>query len=243
MIRKELIRNYAESMELERSKLGLTQNEMAQRLDMSLSNYKKIISGETSNISLYVAHRMHELTGKWTFELCGEPSEEMHFIQKLRSLTDTQKRFINSILDIENQFIEKYDNPDDYISVYVPTGNMEDGMIYDSSNIIKVNAGPYRKKFGDDLSCGIKITSNHLHPVYNEGDIILICHKPIRDGDTGIFLNKETSRIYIRKLIQTHPYTLLPVNGYGNIITIDQSNKDDMEKWVMIGYVICKMLV
>lgn len=40
MLRKDLVKTYAESIESERSRLGLTQSEMAQKLDMSLSNYK-----------------------------------------------------------------------------------------------------------------------------------------------------------------------------------------------------------
>lgn len=241
MIRQELIKNYAQSMERERNKLGITQSEMAKKLDMSLSNYKKIISGESSNINLYVAHLMHELTGKWTFELCGEHTEELELLQKIRSLSESQKRYINAILDMEVETAEKFDDPDDYISVFVPTGNMEDGMIYDSSHIIKINIAPYRKKFGEDLDYGIKITSTHLHPVYNEGDILLISRKPIRDGDTGIFYNKDNGKIFIRKLIKENSCQLVPVNEYGSLITIDPANENDMEKWVKFGRVLCKI--
>lgn len=241
MIRQELIKNYAQSMERERSKLGLTQSEMSKKLDMSLSNYKKIISGESSNINLYVAHLMHELTGKWTFELCGEHTEELDLLQKIRSLSDSQKRFIYGLLDIEVAFSEKIKDSDDYISVLIPTGNMADGMVYDSSNIKKVNASVYKKRFGDDLSFGIMVTSTHFHPVYHEGDILLICQKPIRDGDTGIFYNRETGRIYIRKLLKKVHAELFPVNGYGSSIVVDYSDMNEIEKWIKIGYVLCKM--
>lgn len=241
MLKKELIKTYAESIESERSKLGLTQSEMAKELDMSLSNYKKIISGGTSSISLYVAHRMHELTGKWTFELCGEHSEELEIMQKIRSLSDSQRRFIDAVLDIESEMAVQRTGSEDYISVFVPTGNMEDGMIYDSSNVIKVNAAEYRKRFGESLDYGVEITSSHLHPVYNTGDIVLVSRSPIRDGDTGIFYNKETGRMYVRKLIQTNPCTLAPINGYGSTLTIDQHDPADMAKWFKAGRVLCKM--
>lgn len=234
---------YAQSLERERIKLGFTQNEMAQKLDMSLSNYKKIITGATSNISLYVAHKMHEMTGKWTFELCGEKNDEIKFIQAFRTLSDSQKRFVLEVLELENELSEQEINAEDYITVFVPTGNMEDGMVYDSTNVIHVNAATYRQKYGDDVFCGIQITSSHLHPVYNAGDILIICRKPVRDGDTGVFFNKESGRVYIRKLINTNPCILAPVNGYGNIITIDSNNPEDMAKWVKFGYVLCKMRV
>lgn len=241
MLKEELIKTYAESIESERSRLGLTQSEMAQKLDMSLSNYKKIISGSSSNISLYVAHLMHELTGKWTFELCGEHSEELEIIQKIRSLSDSQRRFIDAVLDIESKMAVQCTDSEDYISVFVPTGSMEDGMIYDSSNVIKVNAAEYRKRFGESLDYGIEITSSHLHPVYNTGDIVLVSRAPIRDGDTGIFYNKETGRMYVRKLLQTNPCTLVPINGYGSTLTIDQRDPVDMARWFKVGRVLCKM--
>ena len=38
---------------------------------------------------------------------------------------------------MEYDFLTEQDAPDEYISVIVPTGNMQDGMIFDSANIIK----------------------------------------------------------------------------------------------------------
>ena len=92
---------------------------------------------------------------------------------------------------------------------------MTDGMIFDSYNVEKLDVSNYRKAFGDALHIGIRITSNHLHPVYNKGDILLISRNPIRDGDTGIFINAQNKRAYIRKLHQKTPCELTPINNYG----------------------------
>lgn len=75
----------------------------------------------------------------------------------------------------------------------VPTGNFEDGMIWDSANIIKVNAAPYIQKFGTKLHCGVMVTSHHLQPVYQNGDILLISKRPPREGDTYIFINRRAA--------------------------------------------------
>ncbi len=239
--RQDLTKNFTLNVEKERILRKLTQSQMAKKLEMSLSGYKKMISGATVKIDLYTAQLMRNLTGKWLFELIDDYNEDTELILKLRHLSPSQKDFIKGILDFETEFFSFHENAEDYITVFIPTGNMEDGMIYDSVHYTKVNAASYRKKFGSDLYCGIKITSNHLHPVYNLGDILLICRKPIREGDTGIFFNRENGRIYIRKYQPAAPWILEPINGYGEILTIDQYDHNDMKKWIKFGYVLTKM--
>ena len=114
-------------------------------------------------------------------------------------------------------------------------------MILDSYNVEKLDVSNYRKAFGDALHIGIRITSNHLHPVYNKGDILLISRNPIRDGDTGIFINAQNKRAYIRKLHQTNPCELTPINNYGETFYVDSDNVDDMSKWIKFGHVLCKV--
>lgn len=241
MTKQELARNFSLNVEKERIRLGLTQAEMAKKLEMSLSGYKKMISGETTKIDAYAAFLMYDLCGKWLFEMIEHPVHEAESVTKMKYLTESQLRFISAIVNIEYEFLVCQKDPDDYISVIVPTGNMQDGMIYDSANIIKVNAAVYRKRFGNALHFGIQITSNHLHPVYNKNDIILISQNPIRDGDTGIYLNKENGCAYIRKLHQGDPCVLESVNGYGQPFIVDSNDPQEMQKWIKVGYVLCKM--
>lgn len=241
LTKQELVKNFTLNVEKERLKLKLTQAQMAKKLDMSLSGYKKMISGVTTKIDLYTAYLLQNMTGKWIFELIDDCEEDMELILSLRELSQCQKSFIKGIIEFEAAFSAGHDEPEDYITVFVPTGNMEDGMIYDSSHFFKVNAASYRKKFGDDLYCGIQVTSEHLNPVYNLGDILLICRKAIREGDTGIFLNRETGCAYIRKLQVTASWILEPINGYGKAITIDRQDEAATKKWIRFGYVLTKM--
>ena len=191
MNRLELTRKFIEYVEKTRTNMELTQSEMAKELGMSVSGYKKMILGQTSKIDLFVAYRMYELTGQMLYEMCGESDLNFTEFQRYRVLSEHQKSFVRGVVDFEYEFQESVNRPDYFLSVYVPTGNVEDGMVWDSTDIEKVNAAAYFRKFGDALNCGVKVTSNHLHPVYHEGDILLICRKAPRDGDTGIFLNKE----------------------------------------------------
>ena len=171
--------------------MGLTQKQMAKELDLSLSAYKRIITCTTDRIDLYVMYRLYLLTGKLAYEFTGISDTYLDLKKKIMGLSPSQISYIDALIDFEKSFADIHDDCDEYVTVYVPTGNMQDGMIYDSANVEKIKISSYRKRFGSQISCGIKITSNHLHPVYNKDDILLIEKRAVRDGDTGIFINKR----------------------------------------------------
>lgn len=239
---QDLVRNFTLFVEKERVKAGITQAEMAGKLDMSLSGYKKMVGGETTRINLQTAVQMHNLTGKWLFEMLQMECNELYqTVKMLRRLSPSQLQFVKNIVDFETAFAVKEKKAEDYISVLVPTGEMMDGMIYDSCQTIKVNAAPYRKLFGEDLNSGLQITSLHFQPVYNPGDILLLSKNPIRDGDTGVFVNREDGRLYIRKFRQGTPCVLEPITYYGTSYTMDAGSSADTGKWIRLGRVLTKM--
>lgn len=241
MTRLEINKLFAENIEKERYNLGLSQKEMADELDMSLSAYKRIINQSVDKIDLYMTYRLYQLTGKTAYNFMGISDSRLSMHEKMDSLSAHQLSFIDSVIDFEMMFASIHDDTEDYITVFVPTGNMEDGMIYDSSNVKKENIAQYRKRYGSQISCGIEVTSNHLHPVYNLGDILLISRRPVRDGDTGVFVNKENGCVYIRKFHQTNPCMLEPINEYGETFYVDSKDKADMDKWAKFGTVIAKI--
>lgn len=244
MTRHEMVNNFGSSIELERAKLGYSQKKMAEALDMSLSSYKRIINGETNNINIFTVFHMYRLTKKLGFELCGNTNPQLNVYNSLTRLSDTQLRFITAVIDFEAEFAENLapnEKGDDYITVLVPTGNMMDGMIYDSFSLDKINVATYRKRYGDMIHFGIRVTSDHLNPVYQLGDVLLICRQPIRDGDTGVFLDKSTGLLYTRKFYQTSPCRMEPLNNFGQTFYIDSTNENEVSRWIKFGYVITKM--
>lgn len=227
-------------MERERVKRGLTQSEMADALGMTAASYRKVVAGNVKDIKLPLIMALHDLTGAYLFEMLGEESQEADLLRAFRNLTDTQKAFVLDICKFEKEF--KGDEDYTEITVIVPVGNLEDGMVWDSANFGTISIpSVYKRRHGADLSCGLRITSNHLHPVYNKGDILLICRRAPRDGDTGIFVNKETGCAYIRRFRQTQPCALEPINGYGETFYVDSENPADMEKWIKFGIVLSKV--
>lgn len=241
MDKQKLAATFIDNMERERTRLGYTQSQMAKALDMSLSGYKKLISGETNKIDLCLGCRLYELTGRYLIDLCGLDSPALELEKRFPELSKTQIEFVTAVVKFEADFAAAHTNVDDYVTLMVPTGNLEDGMIWDSVNLEKINVAAYRSRFGDDLHCAVKITSNHLHPAYHVGDVILISKKPPRDGDVGIFVNKCTGRAYLRKLYQTIPARLVPVNGYGQEFLVNSNNREEMDQWITFGKVLAKM--
>lgn len=245
MTRMQLYENFAQNIELERNRLKLTQQKMADALHISLSKYKILITNPfEANIDIYLAHQIQKLTGKTVRELCGDDLPEFEMIRCFRELPRHRQEAIKNMIEIEYQLhLDSSANLDEdaYITCYVPTGNMDDGMILDSSDYITVNIAEYRKNSRVPIDCAVKITSNHLHPVYMKGEILLISKRAPRDGDVGIFILKKTRQIFIREFRQTSPCELRPINGHGEIIYVDGNSREDMDRWIKFGTVITVM--
>ena len=215
---------------------------MADKLDISLSGYKKIVSGDTSRIDLYLAHRLHIITGRLIGDLIGDESMVVDIAKHLRDLSPAQLNFIRSVVYFEESIMPAAGCSTMDISVLILTGDMHDGMIYDSTDLIKMPIPiEYYHRYGRDITCGIKVTSNHLHPVYHAGDILLVSCNPIRDGDTGIFINRSDGRAYLRKFRQGSCCTLEPLNGYGQTFRVNSMDPADMDQWIKFGYVLTKL--
>ena len=110
MTKQQIHMNFVENLEKERCTAGLTQYQMAEQLDMSVSGYKKLISGETTKVDLYTAYRLCAFTGKWFFELCEGTADTMikSIAAKLRYLSPYQLCFLSSVLDFEINFVDNF---------------------------------------------------------------------------------------------------------------------------------------
>ena len=83
----EITQNFIENLEKAREELGWTQAQMAEKLQMSLSSYKYMISGKSAKIPIYVAYLVYQTTGKFFFELCGDIVPEMSLLMDYRQLS------------------------------------------------------------------------------------------------------------------------------------------------------------
>ena len=119
MTQQKILLNFIDNIEKERVRLNLTQAQMAQKLDMSVSNYKKLIAGQYRRPNLFLAQRLYELTGKLLFEFFDFDSPKLNAISKFMKLSDTQRSFIEGIIDFELAFqMTEEENTDDYLTVF-----------------------------------------------------------------------------------------------------------------------------
>lgn len=242
--RQKLVENFALTLERERLALGYSQQQMAVALDMSLSSYKRIINNETNKIDLYTLYLLSQLTGKQGEELCGILTPLQRARSAMGDLSQPQLKFVSAVIQFELQFsktLRSGEMTDDFVTLMIPTGNMQDGMQFDSCILKKVNVSTYRGRYGEAIDCAIQITSNHLHPTYVRNDVLLVSRTPIRDGDTGVFINTATGLAYIRIFHKSSICLLEPVSSSGHTFTIDPGNRADMDRWIKFGRVITKM--
>ena len=192
MTKNVLLDCFVQNLEKERLNLGMTQAEFASKLEISVSTYKNIISRRTDKIDIMIAMQIYKLTGHFLYELFGNDNPEMECLKKFRLLNNRQKAYISGKIDFELEMMSHEQDSENMLDVLVLTGNMEDGMVLDSANEERIYCPEYIKKYGERLHCGIRITSNHLNPVYVRNDILGISKKPPRDGDTCILIHKPT---------------------------------------------------
>ena len=161
----EMMDNFAVNVEQERIRIGYTQTDFARKLGISLSTYKNIISHRVSNINVEIIPKLYEITGMFVSEFFGCQNRELELLRSYRQLSERQKAYIDALIEYEIALKVSVDETDDYLEVIVPTGNMEDGMILDSAYTERVACPKFMAKYGTEVRCGIRITSNHLHPV------------------------------------------------------------------------------
>ncbi len=241
MNRKELAKAFSENIEQERARLGMSQQEMAKALDISLSTYKNILNGVTDRIDIYSAYLIKKVTGKSYFDLVVKDFPEYRMLRVYNQLTPSQQAYITKIAEFELAFKMAQGTSAQYVPLIIPTADMQDGMLWDSCNHDHFNVADYKIRYGDKIDCAIKVTSDHLSPIYLKGDVLLINQVAPRDGDIGIFISKETGRAYLRKLIRNKDGAeIVPINGTGNTFKVSKDDIKSYDEWIKFGIVISK---
>ena len=90
---------FIERFEQQRVRLNLSQSEMADKLGMSHSSYKRLINGETSTKAYDVAIKFYYLTGTSIFGFDTNISKQHQLLSKMSGMTDKQLSFLETIID------------------------------------------------------------------------------------------------------------------------------------------------
>lgn len=97
MTREDIHQCFVLFMERSRSEHDMTITEMAAYLGISTERYKNIIYGKTECIDIYLACRIHDLTGAWMWEMCGYATTDSEVINQYVHLNHTNRKVIRDI--------------------------------------------------------------------------------------------------------------------------------------------------
>lgn len=237
MQKLELKNTFINMLERARTVRGWTQWEMADKLEMSVPGYRKMVSGLTDSISLYTAYRASVVLNIPIPVLLGSQEFKDQLYDKLYHMPISTCRRIDYYLqhDEKLRMMQNIsENEGRIIDVITLTGYMKDGMDFDSAEIEQMCIP---KHFSSKIMRGIRITENSLLPVYAKGDILLLDEDMARSGDTAVVQNMKTRKLYVRKIIvkDLNCYELHPVHGRGTVITITQEERTE---WFDYGRII-----
>ena len=236
MQRQELKNAFIDTLEKERTLRGWTQWEMAEKLEMSVPGYRKMVSGMTDSIALYTAYRASIVLNIPIPVLYGSTEYKDQLLNKIYNAPKATCNRVEHYLDFDAKF-RHIQSKDEAASICIDlitvSGYMEDGMCYDSANVEKIKIPD---KYDGRVTKGIRITENSLLPVYAKGDIVLLEERMPRIGDTTVSINMKTKLLYIRKvLMHDGRYELCPIHGRGRSIFIEKKDRSD---WHDLGRVI-----
>lgn len=238
---KEFIQNLCTTLEDFRIKNNLSQSAMGKKINVSQSTYNRLVSGDYNCNGLYAFYLFCKLSNKTMCEVVGDKSSDAYLSTAFKSLPKFRQKTVLNIIELESQLqmSDRYGN--DYVDCYSLTNDNCDNMVYDAASYEPVNISGYKEICPDTIDCAIKIHSNHFHPTFHEDDILLIHQGPPRNGDTGIFINRKTKRVFFRRFIQGDVCKLEPVTPYGKTITVNPHDINDMSQWIKFGYVMTRM--
>lgn len=94
----ESVKNFAATLETERSDREMTQKEMAETLNISLSSYRRIVSGESTTVPMEMIINTHRLTGMWLYQMLGESTEDTKVLDRYMLLDEEDQEIVRTLV-------------------------------------------------------------------------------------------------------------------------------------------------
>ena len=208
---------------LQKSKISLSY--LSAQADISEDTLRSIIYGKSQDIKLSsilkIAHvldcSLDSLIGRSVYSI-----QEENMIKQMHKLSEHSIRTIQVLIDLEEQTtLHNSTIGRETTTVFLPTGNMKDGLFYDNSRFETLDITNYPKELKERIDFGLKITSAHFEPIYFTNDILLFSrHNPPIRNDVVLCIN-EAGRLFLRKMT---PFGLDPINRFGKKIPANEIN-------------------
>lgn len=225
---------FIDKLEMERTIRGWTQLEMAEKLQMSLPGYRKMVSGMTDTISLSTAYTASEVFNIPISIMCGSTKMKDRVAQKVYEASEPICRKIDYYLDLNKEMAMVYSGITDkkVINVIILNGYMTDGMYLDSYTIVKREITEF---YRPSVAKGMLVTEDTFLPIYAKGDVLLLDETPGRSGDIVLMMHIRTRQFYLRKMVFSQNIELHSICGRGEVIYIAHERK---REWLEFGRVV-----
>lgn len=203
----------------------LTLNALSSQADLSEDTLRSIIYGKSQDIKLSTMIKIADVLNCSLDELAGRSpysKQEQTMIKRIRHLPKRSINILQFVIELEERTtLYKSVKGTDIIPVFLPTGNLKDGMFYDSSLFEKLDISEYPNALKAIADFGIRIITRNYEPVYYPNDILLFSHKRLPEYNDIVLYVDNSGKIYIRRYLETG---LEPINGFGKNIPFRERN-------------------
>lgn len=196
---------------------------LADKSELPYESVKKIVGGKINNPTIYSLSKICKaLDCSLDYLLENKPSYNLKLQTFPPRVTTLLSEIANFEIYLSNCNTNHHTNS---ITSFVPTGVIQDGMLFDSFTLDTVDISEYSDDIKNVAMCGLKILGNALNPTYIHGDILLIARDRYpQNGETGVFI--IGNKAYIRQYSGGNPTLLIALNNKTKPIVV--KNIDDI---------------
>lgn len=201
----------------------LTLNALSLQADLSEDTLRSIIYGKSQDIKLSTMIKIADVLNCSLDELAGRSpysTQEQSILNRIRNLPKRSVNVLQFIIELEeHSALYNSKKGTDMIPVFVPVGNLRDGMFYDCSLYEELDISEYPGSLKSITDFGIRIVTHNYEPIYYPNDILLFSHNKLPEfHDIVLYIDHE-GKIYIRRYLE---YGLEAINGFGKNIPIKE---------------------
>lgn len=197
----------------------MTLNTLSIRADLSEDTLRSLIYSNAKDVKMSTIIKIATVFNCSIDSLLGHSvysSHEEYIIQKLRTLSDRSRQTILALIDLEEQTtLHSSYAGKDFITVFLPTGNLIDGQFYDTSFFETLDISAYPNSLKNTIDFGLKILSDNFQPIYDKNDILLLSRRQIPEHNDIVLYLDQDGKIFLRR------YTTIglePLSRSGSII-------------------------
>lgn len=197
----------------------MTLNTLSIEADLSEDTLRSLIYSKAKDVKMSTIVKIAKVFNCSIDTLLGHSIYSIHeeyIIQKLRTLSSRSQRTILALIELEEQTTlrSSYDGKD-FITVFLPTGNLMDGQFYDTSSFETLDISAYPNSLKNTVDFGFKILSDKFRPLYDKNDILLLSKRQTPEHDDIVLYVDRDGKIFLRKYTSIG---LEPLNRLGTII-------------------------